>query len=163
MFHRYLASALGLVCVALAALSWVNRRDPMQPRWLPLILLSLVIFQGVLGMWTVTMLLKPIIVLFHLLGGRLSLRSFFCSWFLFCCCCACDLLGLLHYFFCNSCLFGFFADDLLHCLFDSFFRFRRFGSFSALNCLFSFLQGFCFESCSSHNDKLQYFTNVAIN
>ena len=32
MFHRYLASVLGLVCVALAALSWVNRRDPMQPR-----------------------------------------------------------------------------------------------------------------------------------
>ena len=82
MFHRYLASALGLVCVALAALSWMNRRDPMQPRRLPLILLSLVIFQGVLGMWTVTMLLKPIIVLFHLLGGlaTLGLLSWMSEW-----------------------------------------------------------------------------------
>ena len=44
MFHRYLASALGLVCVALAALSWINRRDPLQPRRLPLVLLGLVIF-----------------------------------------------------------------------------------------------------------------------
>jgi len=82
MFHRYLASVLGLVCVALAALSWVNRRDPMQPRRLPLVLLGLVIFQGVLGMWTVTMLLKPIIVLFHLLGGlaTLGLLSWMSEW-----------------------------------------------------------------------------------
>ena len=36
---------------------------------LPLILLGTVIFQGLLGMWTVTLLLKPLIVMGHLLGG----------------------------------------------------------------------------------------------
>ena len=32
-------------------------------------LVALVIFQGLLGMWTVTLLLKPLIVVLHLLGG----------------------------------------------------------------------------------------------
>ncbi len=40
-----------------------------QPLWLPIILVGLVIFQGLLGMWTVTLLLKPLIVMLHLLGG----------------------------------------------------------------------------------------------
>ena len=33
MIHRYLASTLGLMCVALAVIAWRNRRDPAQP-WL---------------------------------------------------------------------------------------------------------------------------------
>ena len=32
-------------------------------------MIGLVIFQGLLGMWTVTLLLKPVIVMLHLLGG----------------------------------------------------------------------------------------------
>ena len=36
---------------------------------LPLSLVGLVIFQAALGMWTVTELLKPVIVSFHLIGG----------------------------------------------------------------------------------------------
>jgi cytochrome c oxidase assembly protein subunit 15 len=73
MIHRYLASTLGLICVVLAAIAWRNRRDPNQPWRAPLALVGLVIFQGLLGMWTVTLLLKPIVVVGHLLGGFATL------------------------------------------------------------------------------------------
>jgi cytochrome c oxidase assembly protein subunit 15 len=73
MIHRYLASTLGLVCLALAGVAWRNRRDPEQPWRAPLALVVLVIFQGLLGMWTVTLLLKPIVVVAHLLGGFATL------------------------------------------------------------------------------------------
>ncbi|HEX7081182.1 MAG TPA: COX15/CtaA family protein [Gammaproteobacteria bacterium] len=77
MFHRYLASTLGLVCVALAVIAWRNRKDPAQPRGVPLALVGLVVFQGLLGMWTVTLLLKPIVVVGHLLGGLATLSLLF--------------------------------------------------------------------------------------
>ncbi|HEY8520416.1 MAG TPA: COX15/CtaA family protein [Gammaproteobacteria bacterium] len=77
MIHRYLASTLGLVCVALAVLAWRNRRDPEQPVRVPLALVALVIFQGLLGMWTVTLLLKPLVVVAHLLGGLATLSLLF--------------------------------------------------------------------------------------
>jgi cytochrome c oxidase assembly protein subunit 15 len=73
MIHRYLASTLGLICVALAVIAWRNRRDPSQPWKAPVVLVALVIFQGLLGMWTVTLLLKPIVVVAHLLGGFATL------------------------------------------------------------------------------------------
>ncbi|MGI9329398.1 MAG: COX15/CtaA family protein [Gammaproteobacteria bacterium] len=69
MIHRYLATTLGMLITGIALLGWLNRRDPQQPVGLPLALLGLVIFQGLLGMWTVTLLLKPLIVMAHLLGG----------------------------------------------------------------------------------------------
>jgi cytochrome c oxidase assembly protein subunit 15 len=77
MIHRYLASALGLICVALAVVAWRNRRDPQQPWRVPLALVTLVIFQGLLGMWTVTLLLKPIVVVAHLIGGFATLALLF--------------------------------------------------------------------------------------
>jgi cytochrome c oxidase assembly protein subunit 15 len=73
MIHRYLASTLGLICVALAVVAWRNRHDPEQPLRAPLALVALVVFQGLLGMWTVTLLLKPIVVVAHLLGGFATL------------------------------------------------------------------------------------------
>jgi len=73
MIHRYAASTLGLTIVIIALLAWMNRRQPGQPVALPLFLLALVIFQGMLGMWTVTLLLKPLIVMAHLLGGLTTL------------------------------------------------------------------------------------------
>jgi heme a synthase len=73
MVHRYFAAALGFLILALAVLAFRNRRDPRQPVALPLILVALVIFQGLLGMWTVTLLLKPLIVVLHLLGGLATL------------------------------------------------------------------------------------------
>jgi cytochrome c oxidase assembly protein subunit 15 len=73
MVHRYIASTLGLLIIVLAVMSVRNRRDRAQPRVLPWILLATVILQGLLGMWTVTLLLKPLIVTLHLLGGLTTL------------------------------------------------------------------------------------------
>jgi heme a synthase len=73
MVHRYFASSLGLLILVLAGLAIANRRDPQQPVVLPVVLVGLVILQGLLGMWTVTLLLKPLIVVLHLLGGLATL------------------------------------------------------------------------------------------
>lgn len=68
MIHRYLASTLGLLIVVMAL--WSRRLSaPDRPRALPWILAGLVVFQGILGMWTVTWQLKPLAVTAHLLGG----------------------------------------------------------------------------------------------
>jgi cytochrome c oxidase assembly protein subunit 15 len=69
MVHRYFASTLGLLILVLAGLAWRNRKKEGQPLLLPSILVALVIFQGLLGMWTVTLGLQPIVVTLHLLGG----------------------------------------------------------------------------------------------
>ncbi len=69
MIHRYLAGTLGLAIALLAALAWKNRACAQQPKVLPGLLLATVIFQGLLGMWTVTLLVKPLVVTAHLLGG----------------------------------------------------------------------------------------------
>jgi heme a synthase len=69
MVHRYFASALGLLILIITALAWRNRRAAKQPLILPTLLLVIVIFQGILGKWTVTMGLQPTIVMLHLLGG----------------------------------------------------------------------------------------------
>lgn len=73
MIHRYCAGLLGMLMLMLATLAWRNRRDPAQPLILPLALLGLIIFQSLLGMWTVTWQLKPIVVMGHLLGGLTTL------------------------------------------------------------------------------------------
>jgi cytochrome c oxidase assembly protein subunit 15 len=73
MLHRYVATTVGFTITVLALLAWLNRRDPRQPVKLPIALLGVVIFQGLLGMWTVTLLLKPLIVMGHLLGGLTTL------------------------------------------------------------------------------------------
>lgn len=77
MIHRYLASTLGLLIVALAVLS---TRVKGAPRKLPWVLVGLVIFQGVLGMWTVTLLLKPLVVTGHLIGGLTTLSLLLWMW-----------------------------------------------------------------------------------
>ncbi|MCU7845985.1 MAG: COX15/CtaA family protein [Candidatus Thiodiazotropha sp. (ex Monitilora ramsayi)] len=69
MIHRYLAGSLGIAIFALALLAWLNRKSTQQPLLLPTLLLILVIFQAALGMWTVTLQVKPAIVTAHLLGG----------------------------------------------------------------------------------------------
>lgn len=77
MIHRYAAGTLGLVILALAILAWRNRQDGTQPVRIPLLLVALVVFQALLGMWTVTLLLKPIVVTAHLLGGMAILALLF--------------------------------------------------------------------------------------
>lgn len=76
MVHRYFASTLGLLIVAMAVVSVLKRREGV-PRVLPWVLLALVIFQGILGMWTVTWQLKPLAVSAHLLGGMATLALLF--------------------------------------------------------------------------------------
>ena len=73
MFHRYIASSLGLLILALAVLGWRWRGALGRSPALPVALFGLVVFQGALGMWTVTLLLKPVIVTLHLLGGMATL------------------------------------------------------------------------------------------
>jgi cytochrome c oxidase assembly protein subunit 15 len=79
MIHRYLASTLGLLIVALALLS-LRLRGQGAPKVLPWLLVGLVMFQGVLGMWTVTWQLKPLVVTGHLLGGLSTLSLLAWMW-----------------------------------------------------------------------------------
>jgi cytochrome c oxidase assembly protein subunit 15 len=77
MIHRYAATTLGIVCLLLAVIAIARRKEPGQPVVLPIVLLGLVILQGLLGMWTVTLQLLPIIVVLHLLGGLSVLSCLF--------------------------------------------------------------------------------------
>jgi cytochrome c oxidase assembly protein subunit 15 len=80
MIHRYAASALGLVIVVIAAFSIRARREPGVSVWFAVVLLALVVFQGMLGMLTVTLLLKPLIVTGHLLGGLATFALLLWLW-----------------------------------------------------------------------------------
>ena len=73
MIHRYLAGTLGLLILAIAIYAWRRRFELRQSPALPLFLLGLIIAQALLGRWTVTLLLKPAVVLLHLLGGMATL------------------------------------------------------------------------------------------
>ncbi|HSN38719.1 MAG TPA: COX15/CtaA family protein [Burkholderiales bacterium] len=73
MFHRYLAGTLGLLILAIAVLAWRKRSALRQSPVLASAIVALVLLQAMLGMWTVTMLLKPAIVTLHLLGGMTTL------------------------------------------------------------------------------------------
>jgi heme a synthase len=65
MAHRYLAGALGILLFVLLIAAWRTRQSP----WLATTIAALVVFQATLGKWTVTLLLKPAIVVAHLAGG----------------------------------------------------------------------------------------------
>jgi len=73
MVHRYIAGALLLVVVGLAAFAYWNRRDPAQPRVLPFVALGVVVLQAALGAFTVTLLVVPLVVTLHLIGGLTTL------------------------------------------------------------------------------------------
>ena len=77
MTHRYAAGTLGLLIAVLAVISWENRKYSGQPVLLPGLLVVLVVSQAALGMWTVTLLLRPVIVVAHLLGGMTILTLLF--------------------------------------------------------------------------------------
>lgn len=81
MAHRYLAGSLGLLVVALAGLAYRRRQEIRTPWQLSAALVALIIMQALLGMWTVTLLLKPVIVTLHLLGGMTTLAVL--SWIAF--------------------------------------------------------------------------------
>jgi cytochrome c oxidase assembly protein subunit 15 len=73
MVHRYFATTLGLLIVALLAWAIWNRKNRSQPLLPVALLLIIVCLQGALGALTVTRLLKPLIVTAHLLGGLTTL------------------------------------------------------------------------------------------
>jgi heme a synthase len=73
MFHRYIAGTLGLLILVIAIIAWRGRTVTGQSPRLATALVMLVALQAALGMWTVTMLLKPVIVTLHLLGGMATL------------------------------------------------------------------------------------------
>jgi heme a synthase len=79
MIHRYFAGTLGLFILIIAVLSIFHRQKIYHPNSLPIVLVALVIFQAILGMWTVTWQLIPWVVLGHLIGGLLILS---CLWWL---------------------------------------------------------------------------------
>ncbi|KIE21746.1 cytochrome B561 [Vibrio sinaloensis] len=66
MIHRYFAGTLGLI---IFLISFRCIREKSLGIGLPLTLSLVVVFQALLGMWTVTMKLMPIVVMGHLLGG----------------------------------------------------------------------------------------------
>jgi len=72
MVHRYFATALGGLVLAIALIAARNP-DKTAPRKLPYFLLGLVILQGAFGAWTVTLKLWPQVVTAHLLGGFATL------------------------------------------------------------------------------------------
>ena len=73
MLHRYLAGTLGLLILALSILAWRKECRSQQSPALATALLAIVGLQAALGMWTVTLLLKPVIVTLHLIGGMTTL------------------------------------------------------------------------------------------
>lgn len=73
MIHRYFAGTLGLIVFAMVIMALRNRNDPFQQLGVPLFLGVWIIFQALLGMWTVTIKLNPTIVMGHLIGGLATL------------------------------------------------------------------------------------------
>jgi len=72
MVHRYLAGGLVLLVFAMSWLAWRGPEALRKFRPITAALVVLIIFQALLGMWTVTLKLKPVIVMAHLLGGLTS-------------------------------------------------------------------------------------------
>ncbi|WP_439333859.1 COX15/CtaA family protein [Vibrio agarilyticus] len=66
MVHRYFAGGLGLLVLAIA---WHCFRTPKAPRVLSTLICAVITAQALLGMWTVTLKLMPVVVMAHLLGG----------------------------------------------------------------------------------------------
>ena len=77
MIHRYLATILGLSIIVITILSFKLKDTYKNIIWFSLALLILVIFQGLLGMLTVTNLLHPAIVSAHFFGASYYLLYYF--------------------------------------------------------------------------------------
>src|ERR1700722_12749489 len=73
MIHRYFAGTLVATIAILLAWAARFRKDRDQPLIAVAMLFVIVCLQGALGALTVTLLLKPLIVTAHLLGGLTTL------------------------------------------------------------------------------------------
>nr|WP_284047503.1 COX15/CtaA family protein [Guyparkeria hydrothermalis] len=76
MMHRYAAGALGLLTLMLVGIGWWYKRH----RAILSTLAALFAFEALLGMWTVTMQLKPLVLTAHLLGGLAVLSMLWWIW-----------------------------------------------------------------------------------
>ena len=78
MFHRYIASILGIFIISILIVSLYFRNEN-HPIIIPLCAFIAVMIQALFGMWTVTLKLLPIIVTMHLIGGLTILSLLFIS------------------------------------------------------------------------------------
>lgn len=65
MIHRYLAGGFGLCVIAFSLYTLSQKTYTRTAKTL----ICLIIFQALLGLWTVTLKLHPVTVMLHLLGG----------------------------------------------------------------------------------------------
>ena len=80
MIHRYIASLLGFLIILMFLKDFFSFRKgegSLKDLKLSGALLALVIFQGMLGMWTVTLKVHPLVVTAHLIGGLTTLSLLF--------------------------------------------------------------------------------------
>ena len=80
MVHRYAAGALGLLIAAILIRTLRDSRISRADSAIAAALSGVVIFQALLGMWTVTLLLKPFVVVAHLVGGFSVLALLWWLW-----------------------------------------------------------------------------------
>ena len=78
MIHRYMAGVLAVFVLCIFAMPIRYYQDYFCPKLLPLLLMITVIFQALLGMWTVTWKLLPEVVTLHLVGGMTLLALLWC-------------------------------------------------------------------------------------
>ncbi len=67
--HRMLVGGLSLLTFGLGICAFVRRRELGRLAIVPWIACVVIVFQALLGMWTVTLKLLPLVVTSHLLGG----------------------------------------------------------------------------------------------
>ncbi len=80
MIHRYAATSLGFVIVLITAITLAYRRErPLAPSF-AIALLVIVLLQGALGAFTVWWLVKPLVVVLHLIGGLTTVGMLSWTW-----------------------------------------------------------------------------------
>ena len=67
--HSQVVQLLGILSIALCGLSWKNRKKDRQSPLLPTLLLGLMLFLAIFGIWAFYYLPRPVIVSMHLAGG----------------------------------------------------------------------------------------------
>ena len=79
MIHRYLAGFLGLYVLIVSYLSFKNNKSII----LPIFMVLIILIQSLMGMLTVTQLVKPTIVTIHLLLGMITASLIMLNGFIF--------------------------------------------------------------------------------
>ena len=67
--HSQVVQLLGLLSIAVCGLAWRKRKESRRSPLLPTLLLGLMAFLAVFGIWAISHLPRPVIVSVHLAGG----------------------------------------------------------------------------------------------